>query len=168
MEVIALIGRSDSGKTTTLKKLIFELCINRGAIIQNVQGMGRCSTFITPKRVVQNALDKYMNQHLDVTIVIEYNNKRIGITTIGDGWELIKEQFDRMGICDVLICACHNNQKVLNAMSKYKNLQGCSITSIEKIYQVKCIQDKADSKIQKCYELSDHLTVEEIIEKILN
>lgn len=163
MKVITLIGKSDSGKTTTLKKLILELCLNRGAIIQDIQGTGRYSTFITPNKVTPNTLSHYMGQHPDVTIVIKYNNQLIGITTVGDGWNLIKEQFDRMGCCDVMICACHNNQKVFDSIFEYKNHKGCQITDFEKIYQVKCIQDVLDSKIQQCYDLADRLAVDEII-----
>lgn len=73
-----------------------------------------------------------MSQHSDITIVIKYNNQFVGITTVGDGWNLIKEQFDRMGCCDVMICACHNNQKVLDSILKYKNHKGCQITDFEK------------------------------------
>lgn len=163
MKVIILVGGQNSGKTTTLKKLIAELCLNRGANIQNVQGVARCSTFITEDKVTQKTLEQYMNQHLDVTIVIEYNNKRIGITTIGDGWELIKEQFDRMGCCDIMICASHNRQNIFNSISAYHNSTSCRVTSIEKIYQIKCIQDQPNSNIQKVYDLADSLAVDEII-----
>lgn len=163
MEVIALVGCSDGGKTTTLKKLISELCCNRGAIIQNVNGVARCSTFITPKRLVPpETLQGYIAKHTDVTIVVEYNGKRVGITTIGDGWALIKTQLDRIGCCDKIVLACHDSKLVYQNIQAYKNAQGCCMSSLQKVWHVKCV-GKMEPKFQQCCDLSVQLSINEII-----
>lgn len=163
MRIISLVGEHDTGKTTTLKKLILELCCNRSAIIQDVSNVGRYSTFITSKKVVSNPIENYINQHLDVTIVVNYNGKRIGITTVGDGWAFIKEQLNRMGSCDVVIFACHDTQQVWDNMRAYIDAQGNCVTTVIQVLHKKCITVRENPEFEKCCDCRNQMSINEIL-----
>ena len=166
MEIVALVGEGNGGKTTKLKKVILELCDNKGADIQNVAGVNRCSTFITPQRLSNCTLKHYMDGHWDVSVVVKYNGKRIGITTIGDTWKLIEKEFNKMGCCDVLVCACHDQTVVFGEMKKYKAPGAAQVNNIKRVENVKCITNddgKASSIYSDCCGLVDDKIVNEII-----
>lgn len=123
MRVITLVGKSNCGKTTTLKQLIFEIYKDRGKLnypkpkyvkdrnclsAQNAQAL---------EQAFRSQVNKIPNNPFitDLTAKFFYNGKIVVITTNGDSLDYIKGTFERYNKtfpCDVFICASHDNKNV--------------------------------------------------------
>lgn len=99
LRIIALYGRSNTGKTGTLKQLIDKM---RNS---NFKDIGEYK--------IQEAED-------DLCCVLEYLGKKIGITTLGDGTDVLEDAFDFMTRynCDLYICATHTKGKTVKFVEK--------------------------------------------------
>ena len=107
-QIIALCGRSNTGKTNTLNYLIGLLDKSQEADI----------TALTRDR----------------RVVISYNNKKIAITTCGDNGEELKKniKFFVENACDILVTATRSKGETRKIISNYASKIGTGITRIEK------------------------------------
>lgn len=86
MKIIALQGKEKVGKTKTITRLV-GLLLLEGAILR---GTGR---------VGQEKMDRWY--------LLEYKNKKIGITTRGDSQKFLAEDFTNFKNCYMCVCATH-------------------------------------------------------------
>ena len=107
-QIIALCGRSNTGKTNTLNYLIGLLDKSQEADI----------TALTRDR----------------SVVISYNNKKIAITTCGDNGEELEKniKFFEENTCDILVTATRSKGETRKIISNYASKIGTGITRIEK------------------------------------
>lgn len=136
MDVIALRGKPNTGKTTTIKHLIKDIlspcgdrekgellyCRYKRPMLDRVLDPNDEKWFTSmEKKNVQN-----------VTVLVKYKGKYIAITTLGDGKDLIigaynsakKNLESKYGIrqIDIYICACHPRmdvEKMFGCKTKY-------------------------------------------------
>ena len=94
-KIIALWGRADIGKTTTLNYLIRLLDKS--------------------KEEEERPLNK------DRRVVISYGNKKIAVTTLGDNIEEIDINIDffEKNDCDILVTATRTRGKTVDTINKY-------------------------------------------------
>ena len=107
-QIIALCGRSNTGKTNTLNYLIGLLDKSQEADI----------TALTRDR----------------RVVISYNNKKIAITTCGDNGEELKRNikfFEENG-CDILVTATRSKGETKDIINRYAQKIKTNIIWIEK------------------------------------
>lgn len=92
MKIIALQGRGNSGKTTTIKMLPDILLANGFKQVPN----------------------KMKNYGGDFLNIFQDGNKKIGITSSGDTFDLVKKRLNDLIIenCDVCICACRTADRI--------------------------------------------------------
>lgn len=97
LKIIALYGRSNTGKTATLKKLIKTL---------------------EKSSVVHEDSRDYAKG--DRCCVLEYMGKKVGVTSAGDDSGILEKAFDFMvGYnCDLYICATHTKGKTVRFVEK--------------------------------------------------
>jgi Cdc6-like AAA superfamily ATPase len=102
--IIAIYGKSNSGKTSTIKEISRVLCERNN---------------ISPQLVAEKGEDIYQ--------VLEIQKVKIGIISQGDvgNWvkEYLKELFDRG--CTIIICATRTRGSTCDAVKEYGN--ECSI-----------------------------------------
>lgn len=95
IHIITLQGKSNCGKTTTLKRVIEKIIIRRLYSLLPV--------FSENEILQQCQADKG-----DVQCVFEYNGKKIGITTRGDTRDVLETDFEKyFSGCAVVVCAVH-------------------------------------------------------------
>lgn len=97
MKIFALQGSSNSGKTTTLLKLI-DLLLEDGAIIRKDLKKRKCK---------------------DSTLILKYRNCQIGITSLGDTKENLLSLFSNAGHCRLCVCACRSKGETVATIEKY-------------------------------------------------
>lgn len=95
---ITLCGLGNTGKTSTLKKLILKF-IENGAKIELLDCFDKDFAELSP-------VDRIKNTD-DAVIKLSFNNRVIGITTRGDSAEALKEDFEKLGECEIYVCATH-------------------------------------------------------------
>lgn len=109
MRVIALQGKSNTGKTTTLKRMIL-------TIIQN-------NIFDTT--LIDN-LAKIIKKCLlstgDVKCMFTYKNIKIGVTTRGDARRFLEYDFNEFFKgCDIVVCAVHTSGETIEYIREKGN-----------------------------------------------
>ncbi len=108
--IITLQGKSDSGKTTTLKELIKYI---------NTQ---KDFELVLHNRCYQHCME---TNHSDAWVVYKHNGKIVTIITAGDGLSATKEKlaeiernfnkkYNKTITMDLLICASHNGKGQIN------------------------------------------------------
>ena len=128
MQIIVLSGNANSGKTTTLKMLIAML-LCRGAKIVWCRRR--------PHPTCQSLWDeiKYeMQNHIppkELTVVLEYKGKRIGIRSFGDVYSdaTCAIKFFNQHNCDIGVLPCHPDS---DAQKLIEDTYGKDITIFEK------------------------------------
>ena len=80
MKIIALQGKPSCGKTTTLKALIKTIIENN--IFDYVPIVSK-----------EETLEKCQKEHCDLQCWFNYNGVKIGVTTRGDGAEVLNKDF---------------------------------------------------------------------------
>lgn len=120
MKIIALEGKSNTGKSTTLGRLAKELC-DKGA--KFVSGKD-----IDEEGVLRNAEDeraRYLAGNevkaKDFAAVFEYSGKKIGVVTQGDTRKCMDYWFDDFILvqdCDVIVCACRTKGETIEKLEE--------------------------------------------------
>ncbi len=109
MRIIALQGKSNVGKTATLKRMI-------KTIIDN--NIFNCSLIKSKADI----LKKCCSASGDIKCVFLYNGKKIGITTRGDTEQALMRDFSKkFPDCDIVVCAVHTSGKTLSYIKSLDN-----------------------------------------------
>ena len=161
MNVITLVGNQDSGKTTTLKNFISELYYNYPVHVVDVSALSGYYSFFTQSDIDDMTFIKCLNKYKDAIIVLEYINRKIGITTLGDKVNRVaKIAGDMKNICDIFICASHPNHDLGAALTN----QNVTFSNIEKVYAVKCDCDVSIPKLDRCRAEVNRQSINEIMQ----
>lgn len=92
---LVLYGKSNTGKTKTLKRLI-ELIKDNGY------------TPIKPEE----------ERDADKIVVFDIKGRKVGITSRGDAVDLLADDFAWMGDCDLYVCASHSRGNTVEFLEK--------------------------------------------------
>lgn len=130
-KIIVLIGKADSGKTATLRRLIYELAGKSGNNLQDLLRGHRYPTFIS-----QRNIDKLGTHKGDICVRVEYEDITIGISSAGDSVGQIESKFELLKECDVFICA----SRAGGGTSEYIEKLAANY-SLTAIYKVRCIKE---------------------------
>lgn len=95
MRIIALQGKSNSGKTTTLKLLI---------------------DLMSEK---YNVIEKSNNRGFDCWVKFKVSDKIVAIGTAGDLDSIIENALSAIGSCDIFVCAVHSYGKTVECLYKH-------------------------------------------------
>lgn len=109
MKIVALWGKSNVGKTTTIKKLLVKVLdkygndclrdpshhISRQSLTEELQ-RERFAKPLNSRSPIRNVYTK-----------VEIDGCLIGITTAGDSKETLEEAFKTFGDCELCFCATH-------------------------------------------------------------
>lgn len=158
MEIIGLIGKSNSGKTSSLKYLILNLLdLDEIKILYSSRLFSE-----SPKQLKENILDNWKTEtgHIkDITVLLEYKGKKIGITTYGDSLNDILSALNtiikRFDGCDIFVCGRHANNSLEEEFYDY---------NIDKFYSI----PKERSSSDENYNGENISTGSELIDCILN
>lgn len=159
MEFIVLVGVDNTGKTTTLKKVVKDL-VTKGASIVNDPRFHKFGSYVSSLSQLTGSLKN------EITILLKYKDRLIGITTYGDVESVIKNKIDifvDVG-CPHIICASHPQ-----GSSSYTYLESVvskNSASLIEVAKIGCKGDKKDAKYGKVCEFADRLAVDEIISYI--
>lgn len=110
MDIIVLRGKSNSGKTSSLKYLMMKILDMNG-----ITPLYSSRFFSNdPKKLKENIKTKWYTAKgniSDLSIIVHYNGKVVCITSYGDSLVDIKPALDRainlFGKCDIFICGRH-------------------------------------------------------------
>ncbi len=115
MKIIGLIGKSNSGKTSSLKYLILNLLdLDEIRILYSSRWFSN-----EPKQLKENILDDWQTEtgHIrDITVLLEYKGKKICVTTYGDSLKdiisALNKIIEKFGGCDIFVCGRHANNSL--------------------------------------------------------
>lgn len=110
MKIIALYGKGDAGKSTTLLMLIAKLMKKHAdtCILPPSRSLTAKAVEQELERRVKatNRKDKYVQ---DEVVKFEINGHVVGITTQGDNDGCLKNAFKQFTDCDIVICATRSS-----------------------------------------------------------
>lgn len=156
MKFIVLVGKDNTGKTTTLKGVIDEL-IAKGAKIIDNKGLHKFGSHVSLSSQLP------MSAQNETTILLEYNNESIGITTYGDTDSVLQNKIDifiSIG-CTCVICASHpKGSSSYTYLFTVANQNNAKLIEVAKIG---CKGDKTDRKYYDICNYADCLAADEII-----
>ena len=123
MKIIGLIGKSNSGKTSSLKHLILNMLdLDEIKILYSSRLFSN-----NPKQLKDNILDNWETEtgHIrDITVLLEYKGRKICITTYGDSLIDILHALNKViktfGGCNIFVCGRHANNCLEKEFSNYK------------------------------------------------
>ena len=156
MKFIVLVGKDDTGKTITLKSVIDEL-IAKGAKIINNQSLRKFGSYVS------SASQLPVPKQNEITILLEYNKKLIGITTYGDTEGVLKnkiEKFENIK-CDCIIFGSHpggsSYEYLIDLANKY-NFQ-----EFHAIFKIGCAGITNQQNLKKLQDDSDNQAKNEVL-----
>lgn len=158
MKIIGLIGKSNSGKTSSLKYSILQMLdLNE---IKILYSSGLFSD--NPKQLKENILDNWQTEtgHIrDITVFFEYKEKKICVTTYGDSLKDILSALNKINNrfdgCDIFVCGRHANNSLEEEFYNY---------NVDEFYSI----PKKRSSSEKYYDSENTSTGKTLIECILN
>lgn len=111
MKIIGLIGKSNSGKTSSLKYLMLKILDQKGVEILYSSNR-RVASPAELKESIKNNWITPDGTVRDLTIAVKYKNKIIGITSFGDALKhdiirSLKKVIEKCGRCDIFVCGRH-------------------------------------------------------------
>lgn len=158
MKIIGLIGKSNSGKTSSLKYSILQMLdLNEIIILYSSRLFSD-----NPKQLKENILDNWQTEtgHIrDITVFFEYKEKKICVTTYGDSLKDILSALNtiikRFDGCDIFVCSRHENNSLEEEFYDY---------NIDKFYSI----PKERSSSDENYNGENISTGSELIDCILS
>lgn len=156
MKFIVLVGKDKTGKTTTLKSVIDELIASGAKVINNplLHKFGSYVSSISQLPVPpQN----------EITILLEYKKKFIGITTYGDTKGVLCDKikrFEEIG-CACVIFGSHpggSSYEYLVELAEKNNFQ-----DFHAVFKIGCARITSHSNLQKLRNDSDKQAKDEIV-----
>ncbi len=157
MKIITLMGASNIGKTNTLKKLIFQLVTECKAVLLDVKGGTRCSTYISPSQ--NHKINSMMSQSGDVFVKLEIGGKKYGISTAGDTKWHIESKLQLLLDCDYFVCASRDTGET------YTYICGLEINplyTVKKVFKIGNIVSSLDQTHQNVQYIFDYIAVDEL------
>ena len=159
MKIIALVGKANTGKTSTLKKLIKELAGKSGENLIDVPKAHKCKTFISPqKKELLTSLDDLEG---DIFVKLKSEALSVGISTSGDIRWNIESKFDLLKDCDIFICSsrdCGESYEYIKELMKTYELV--------RINKIGCIGNKDDANYRVLTKHSEELSIVEILKHL--
>lgn len=140
-KIICLQGRYDSGKTSTMKRLVKTL-------VQTYK--------LNVKEDVDYLFDDIYGIDF-VRIIKNVNGKKVGINSRGDEWNFIKRWLEILyeNKCDIIFCTCHSygkTEEVIQAFGKSKK------------YEVIFVKKGREPAVSK-QKSAEEIAIKELIEK---
>ena len=114
--IITLQGKSDTGKTETLKILIDKL------------------SKIYPVTIFKKIHDKKSE---DLVVEVELKDKKLGITTRGDSRYYLERDFRKLGDCDLYVCASRTKGATIDFLDEQTNSGILSVKSLRDSFNEK-------------------------------
>jgi GTPase SAR1 family protein len=156
MKIIALLGEPNSGKTTTLKKLIEKIYQQGGIIIEFKKG--RKHKKWSPQCTLNYLLGATKE---DVTVVFDYMGNTIVVTTCGDSEELIAPKYKLRSDCSCFVCAAHLDG------SSFKYVQELALTNtLITVPKIACKGDDASPDFWAVAGFSEDLAIKHLLNVI--
>jgi len=157
MKIIGLIGKSNSGKTSSLKYSILQMLDLPEIKVLYSSRMFSNDTEQLKKNIKDNW--KTETGHIrDITVLLEYNGTKIGVTSYGDSLKdilsALKTIIKRFDGCDIFVCGRHANNSLEKEFKDYAN----NFDTIPK--------ERASS--EENYDDENILTAEALVKCILN
>lgn len=170
MKVITLIGRSDSGKTSSIKMLVNEM-LNMGKRVGDPELMCDYKKKGQRSCIDQNKLKKCNGNLLqykgDITIKFKWKGKSIGITSFGDDAHSIATKFDLFRDCDVFISAAHPDDDTIKYINSIDKGHPHILIYKDSIKSQRLPLDKNTTKIEEFCNISTAKEMLDIIEYLL-
>lgn len=145
MKIIVLSGKASSGKTTTLKMLIAIFLENGAKIV-----WCRRNSYPTCKSL-GDEIKIEMQNHIppkELTVVLEYKGKRIGIRSFGDVYSdaVCAIKFFEQHNCDIGVLPCHPNSDAQKLIEETYS-ENIVVFEKEKLPRNASTQEKWDANI---------------------
>ena len=123
MYIIPLVGKSNSGKTSSIKYLIIKMLeIEDVEVIYTSKFSSSKSNKNELIHLIREPWEG-KNASLDITVLLKYQGKYIYITTNGDCIKDILNNLrnvsDKYGTVDVCICGRHSGNQIMREFSAY-------------------------------------------------
>lgn len=123
MKIIGLMGKTNSGKTSSLKYAMIELLKQNNVEILYVS----CGHYQSSKELIEHIEKTWKTAKgniANLTIGVKYKNKIIGITSFGDSlkYEIIpalNRVIEKRGECDVFVCGRHESNDLKTEFADY-------------------------------------------------
>ena len=143
MKIIVLNGKANCGKTSVLKKLYAKLV---------------ASSIFRQTHFQQESL-------YDLSAMFEYDVKKIGITTLGDGETELKNAFDIFikEHCDLVVCASRSRDTKNGAIRYIKSLKADLIWYKKAYIEQWMAKYDAITEIDAINDIQAKLLLEEIL-----
>ena len=159
MRFIVLVGKDNTGKTRTLKSVIEELVAN-GAIIENDPRFRRFGSYVSPASAFPVSANK------EITILLRYKGKRIGITTYGDTEASLCKKISlfEQSNCDRIIFGSHpggSSYHYLVNLADHHQYQ-----DFHAIFKIGCVGIQNHPNLAQLRNISDSHAKDEIIKLI--
>ena len=159
-KIITLVGKSNTGKSSALKKLILKLISEYNGIVQDVPSAHKCPTFISPQK--EEKLDSLLYSEGDAFTLIKIGNFNIGVSTSGDKRYNIEDKLNLLkAYCDLFICASRDKGGAFEYIEELS-----VIYEITRFYKMGCIGNQDDSKYELVKDYTDMISVKEILKCI--
>lgn len=106
MKIVALWGGGKVGKTTTIKMFLLKLLEKNGITAKNCKNNGIISSDEL-KEELKNENTKLLSTSgaNNYAVTFEIGKVKYGLTTRGDTYEILEEDFKFFTDCDVVFCA---------------------------------------------------------------
>ena len=156
MKIIVLKGKANSGKTSSLKKLMLKLLEYPDVRVIYSSKFGTKLPVELSEKINENWYTKANNVR-DITLLLNINNKKILITSMGDCLNdicnVLDNKLNRFGDINVFICGRHHNNDIETEFGSY-----CIETPI-------VINKKRTNK--ENYENSNYDTAQELFNEVI-
>ena len=121
MKIVAVVGKSDTGKSTVIKNAVIAL-INMGYQVRWMSYAGdKCDAI----QIIRDRWETKKNHNVsDIRILLEKEGKIICVVSVGDSINQIKNAYERTmrhacgESCDMFVCACHPDSPAQNMLAK--------------------------------------------------
>ena len=148
-KIIALVGKANTGKTTTLKKLLLNCAGNEGIKLIDIPKAHRCRSYISPEKAYK--LESILKDDADYFAAMQYGELKLGISTSGDTRWNIENKYGYLKECDVFVCASRDKGGSYDAFMEIATGRCC-----EKVKKFKCTSDDEKTALEnlnKCLEI---------------
>ena len=159
MDLIALVGKANSGKSASLRNLMILLCTLDHVIVKYNSHHYENDPVVLRKALID---DFYTNSNhvSEITIVLEIRGKIVCVTTYGDSCSYdvvpaLERTLKKFGRCDVFACGRHDKNHLSEDFAPHQ---------FERIIPV--IKERAADSL--LYESENEATANDLLEIVTN